>query len=388
MNEKFTTTEKKLITGMSMLMGIRMLGVSMIIPVFSIIATSIPGSDETLAGIAVGIYGLSQTLFLVPMGRLSDLWGRKQATLLGLAVYITGTLLSGISSNIYYLIISRFIAGAGAVSGITMAWLTDGIGSGRRNSALSYVGMSIGFSVIAGFTFSPVIAGLWEPAMLFYVCAALTFAAFLFTAFILKNAEEVFDSEQALTLEEEKGLAAILSVPDMRRICLSALSTNVILTSAFFIMPVLLSRESGITSMWKLYVIMSAVGTLLMFRFARKADSSGTVRVAMAAFLIMLAGLMTASASTGTLQLSAAFILIYSGHCILSPVYPAAVSRYPGRMKGAVQSLLNASQFTGSGIGGVLSGVLLKTAPELFFPVISLFMIIPFYSMYRFRNFE
>ena len=121
---------------MGLLMGIRMLGVSMIIPVFSIFATGIGGSTHELAGVAVGIYGISQTIFQIPLGRLSDRWGRKQATLLGLAIFFIGTVLSGLSTNIYHLIVSRFIAGAGAVSGITMAWLTAAL-IRTGNAALS-----------------------------------------------------------------------------------------------------------------------------------------------------------------------------------------------------------------------------------------------------------
>jgi len=168
MDIKFNSEEKKLIGGISLLLSIRMLGTSLIIPVFSIFATEIPESSVTLAGMAVGIFGISQMVFQVPMGRLSDRWGRKEATLLGLFVYLVGTIISGFSTNIYILIISRVIAGAGAVSGVTMAWLTDGITSDRRNSALSYVGMSIGMSVIIGFTISPIVAGNAGVPMLFF----------------------------------------------------------------------------------------------------------------------------------------------------------------------------------------------------------------------------
>ena len=54
----FNTNERRLITGISLVMGIRMLGISMIIPVFSIFATELPGSTGPLAGLAVGIFGV------------------------------------------------------------------------------------------------------------------------------------------------------------------------------------------------------------------------------------------------------------------------------------------------------------------------------------------
>ncbi|HMB20077.1 MAG TPA: MFS transporter, partial [Spirochaetota bacterium] len=171
----FDPDEKKLIGGISLVLATRMLGVSLIIPMFSIFATSIPGSSKTLAGVAVGIFGIAQTIMQVPMGRLSDRWGRKQTTILGLWIYLAGTVLSGMATSIYYLIGARIFAGAGAVSGVTMAWLTDGINPGRRNTALSYVGMSIGLSVIVGFTLSSLIAELISIPALFYICGGFIF---------------------------------------------------------------------------------------------------------------------------------------------------------------------------------------------------------------------
>jgi MFS family permease len=150
-------TEKKLIAGLNMLLGIRMLGVSMIIPVFSIYAIGINGANKELVGYAIGIFSVFQTIFQVPFGRLSDRCGRKNATILGLLIYLIGTILSGLSSNIYMLIISRIIAGSGAVSGVIMAWLADGIDSEKRNYALSFVGTSMGLSVLFGYALSPII---------------------------------------------------------------------------------------------------------------------------------------------------------------------------------------------------------------------------------------
>ncbi len=54
MTENFSRQEKKLIAGISFLMGLRMMGTSLIIPVFSIFAINLAGASDILAGIAVG----------------------------------------------------------------------------------------------------------------------------------------------------------------------------------------------------------------------------------------------------------------------------------------------------------------------------------------------
>ncbi len=387
MEQDFSKNEKKLIRGIGFLMGIRMLGVSMIIPVFSIFASEIPGSTKELAGIAVGIFGVSQTIFQIPMGRLSDRWGRKQTTLFGLAIYLAGTVMSGLSSNVYFLIISRFIAGAGAVSGVTMAWLTDGINIHRRNAALSLVGISIGLSVISGFTMSSVIAGYLGIPYLFYICAVLTAAAALYTARYLDNQDSanLYGDVSPITLRD---LTDIFKNKDLLRLNVAGFSGNISLTGMFFIMPLLIKQEMAIQGMWKIYVPMALIGTACMYYFGKKADTMGTVKIASLGFILEIIGALVPLISTSIFALLAAFILFYSGHCIISPVLPAAVSRHPSEgRKGTVMSIFNSSQYIGSGLSGIASGLLLKYAPNYIFILIIALICAVLYTLSRFRNY-
>jgi MFS family permease len=57
--------------------ALRMLGLFLILPVFSVHARSIPGGDSPiLIGLALGIYGLTQGVLQIPFGAASDRWGR------------------------------------------------------------------------------------------------------------------------------------------------------------------------------------------------------------------------------------------------------------------------------------------------------------------------
>ncbi len=388
MKKDFSSAEKKLIGGMGLLMGIRMLGISMIIPVFSIFATGISGSTHELAGVAVGIYGISQTIFQIPLGRLSDRWGRKQATLLGLTIFFIGTVLSGISTNIYHLIVSRFIAGAGAVSGITMAWLTDGIDTDRRNAALSLAGISIGVAVIAGFTLSPAIAGYLGIPYLFHTCAAITLVSILFTMKYLENHRTNGADREGQSLRI-RNVALILKNPDILRLNAAGLVGNMSLTGMFFIMPLLIKEEFGLLSMWKIYVPMALTGTVCMYFFGRQADRIGTVRIAAAGFAFEIAGALLSLVSRGPAALIAAFMLFYIGHCIISPVLPAAVSKHPSEEhRGTVMGIFNSSQFIGSGLGGLACGILYSFSPDCIFLCITVVILILLYAFSGFRNYS
>jgi len=389
MKRSFLKKETRLISGISLLMGIRMLGNSMIIPVFSIFATEIESSTKVLAGLAVGIFGISQTIFQIPMGRLSDRWGRKNTTVLGLTVFMLGTLFSGLSTDIYQLIFARLIAGAGAISSVTLTWATDGLPLDRRNRALGYVGMSIGLSVILGFSISPIIAGRFGISSLFFICGFMTAAALIYSMAFLDNPVPDKIPGRASPHADTDSPDSILRNRDLMRLNLTGFIGNVILTAIFFIMPLLMKQKIEIPHMWKIYVPMALAGTGLMFYFSRKADLEGTRKTVLIALVFEFTGIATAILSQSLYPLFAAFILVYSGHCILSPVLPAAVSRYPGTGRaGTVMGIFNSFQFIGSGVGGILSGFLLNISPESLFIVLLVLISAGIYLTAGYREFR
>lgn len=367
-------------------MGLRMMGVSMIIPIFSIFATELPYSTGLLAGLAVGIFGIMQTILQVPVGKLSDSWGRKQVTVLGLIIYMAGTILSGMSGSIYGLIAARGLAGSGAISGVTMAWLTEGVDENRRNSALSYVGISMGIAVISGFTLSPIIAAKAGVPFLFYLCAGIIFITILYTLKYTANHEA--EKDEIIDIKKESLMEAVRN-PDLGRLNLIGFVGNLNLNSVFFVMPLLLKNEIGVSHMWKIYVPMSLVGTVFMYYFSRKADRKGTVPVITTGLCLEFAGVAVALMCGSLAGYVASFMLFYAGHCVISPVLPAAVSRHPNtRIKGTVMGLYNSCQFIGSGIGGILSGALLEFSHRSVFWVLCFFLMFAYISIFRFGNFK
>jgi len=386
MDISFTKQEKKFIAGIGIILAIRTLGFSLITPVFSIYSTEIPGSTATLAGIAVGVFGITQTILQVPFGRLSDTWGRKETTVLGFFIFLTGTLLGGLAGNIYILIISRFIAGAGAVSAVTMAWLTDGIDPGKRNSALSYVGIAIGTAVILGFSCSPLIAGRFGIPFLFYSSSLLIFLLLLYILFGLKNHRP--PSPQSVK-PEMRGFRELLRHRDLVRLNFLGFIGHFCLTSIFFIMPILIKREMDISEMWKIYVPVAMVGTTAMYYFSRKADIKGTLRITLVALFLALAGVLIPVFKTGIIWYLTSFMLFYSGFCILSPVLPAAVSRHPdSHLKGSILGLFNSSQFIGSGAGGIFSGFMFTLPHQYLFGILGILLLLCCFFIIGYKNFD
>ena len=81
----FTQTERRASFGLASVFSLRMFGLFVILPVVALYADALPGGNSAiLIGLAVGIYGLTQAIFQIPLGRLSDFWGRKKTIYLGL----------------------------------------------------------------------------------------------------------------------------------------------------------------------------------------------------------------------------------------------------------------------------------------------------------------
>jgi len=87
-------TEKRAAFSLALIYAFRMLGLFMILPVFSLYADDFAGATPILIGLAIGIYGLTQGLFQLPFGFLSDRFGRKKIIIVGLLIFAIGSVVA------------------------------------------------------------------------------------------------------------------------------------------------------------------------------------------------------------------------------------------------------------------------------------------------------
>jgi EmrB/QacA subfamily drug resistance transporter len=98
----------------------------------TIVATAGPTIISDLGGISLyawvfSAYILTQTVSMPIFGKLSDLYGRKKFFLLGLAIFISGSILSGAAQNIDELIVFRAIQGIGSGAFFPVALAVIGV---------------------------------------------------------------------------------------------------------------------------------------------------------------------------------------------------------------------------------------------------------------------
>src|SRR5262245_8082377 len=85
----------------------------------TVVSTAMPTVIATLGGLAhyswvFSAYLLTSTASVPIWGRLSDLYGRRRMYLIGIAVFVAGSALSGAAATMLHLIVFRAIQGLGA----------------------------------------------------------------------------------------------------------------------------------------------------------------------------------------------------------------------------------------------------------------------------------
>ncbi len=104
------------------------------------------------------IFLLTSAMFVLPFGRLADIYGRKRVFLIGVLLYTLSSLLCAVSFNISSLLIVRALQGVGGamIFSTSIAILTSAYPPGERgrvlglNAAAVYLGLSLG-PVLGGF---------------------------------------------------------------------------------------------------------------------------------------------------------------------------------------------------------------------------------------------
>lgn len=98
------------------------------------------------------IFLLSSAIFLIPFGKIADIYSRKRIFLLGIIIYTIASFLSCLSFSSFFFLIVRFLQGLGAamIFSTAIALLSSFFSIGERGKALginvsaTYLGLSSG----------------------------------------------------------------------------------------------------------------------------------------------------------------------------------------------------------------------------------------------------
>ena len=111
----------------------------------------------------------------------------KIIILIGLLIFLVGSVICAYTNNIYYLVLGRALQGAGAISGVLMALLSDSTAEKNRTVSMAIVGVAIGAAFFSAFILGPLVSKYFNLSGLFFLIIFLTIFSLLLTVLIPKT---------------------------------------------------------------------------------------------------------------------------------------------------------------------------------------------------------
>ncbi len=354
-----TFIERRAIISLSSVMSLRMIGLFMILPVFSLYTNQLAGSTPTLIGVALGIYGLTQGVFQIPFGMLSDHIGRKKMIVLGLILFTLGSLIAAFTHSMVGMILARALQGTGAVGSTIIAMLADLTSEKQRTKAMAGMGISIGLSFSVAFVMGPVLLSFTQVPGMFLIGALLSLVAIFILLFIVPKPAQI--AWHADTEPEPSQFIAILKHGGLARLNIGIFILHAILTASFVAIPLTLRYIVGLQNQqqWLLYFPVLLLAFCLTIPIIVIAEKKQRVKTCFVGAILLLgaAECVLWTAATTLWRSGIGLLLFFTAFSILEAFLPSLVSRMaPPSRKGTALGIYSSAQFLGIFVGGLLGG--------------------------------
>ncbi|WP_020560173.1 MFS transporter [Thiofilum flexile] len=354
-----TRLEWRVAGSLAMIYAARMLGLFMIMPVFSLYAPYYPHHTDFLVGLAIGIYGLTQAFLQIPLGILSDRIGRKPVIIGGLLCFALGSIVAALATTIEGVIIGRALQGMGAISAVTLALAADLTQEQNRTRVMSVIGITIALSFAAGMVLGPLISQYYGIVGVFWFTAALAVIGMVLIVTLIPTPDQVLAHPDTGILRGYLG--EVLHNPIMMRLNAGVFTLHMIMTSSFLVIPTLLSNSLNLdkTEHWKIYLPIFFAAFVLsvpMIIAAEKYRKMRTMLISAIVLLVVAEGVMSLSTHT-LIGFLMGFLVFFIGFNFLEASQPSLVAKYAKvNLKGTAMSLYSMAQVLGIFVGGALGG--------------------------------
>ena len=345
--------------------GLRMLGLFIILPVFSLYAVGLGGGQShLLVGIALGAYGITQAILQIPFGWLSDKYGRKPVIYFGLILFAIGSFVAASADNIYLVILGRLIQGAGAISAVVQALAADLTRSEHRTKAMAIIGATIGVSFALSIILGPVLNHWIGVPGIFVITGVLALLATIVVAKAVPN-ERIADDANPRRVDKNL-LVKVLRDDQLLRLNFGIFVLHAGMTALFIVTPMML-KQSGLNAEhhWQVYLPVVLLSFALMMPAVMRSDGHGTdKRIFMLAIAVLTAGfIVLAAAGSNFWILCVGLVTFFTAFNILEASLPAWITkRATAENRGTALSVNSIFQFLGPAFGGYSSGWLLDHA--------------------------
>lgn len=342
------------------LFAFRMLGIFMIFPVLALYLNSYPDASMTMLGIALGGYGLFQALLQLPLAALSDRYGRKRIILIGLALFMLGSLIAAFSSTLLGIALGRAVQGMGAIGATLLAYLSDVTRPIVRTRAMAIVGACIGAAFTLSVAVGPLIDAYLGLKGLFLITALLACLGMIWISCI--GSQSIEDNHDAAQVSfAPRALLEAIFYPQLWRLYASIFTLHAILTMSFLVIPFKVQTIMGLAKAqsWQFYVPILFVSLGCVMPLLRRADEAhrqkNWIVFAIIGLLATLPICLWTESVAGFAMLCLLFFMFFN---YLEASLPAWASKLaPQKRRGLILGVYSSAQFLGIFAGGSLGGL-------------------------------
>ncbi len=361
-SDKMTRTELRSTISLASIYGLRMLGMFLILPIFAVYAETLKGgSNHTLIGLALGAYGLTQVLLQLPFGIASDKFGRKKLIYIGLILFIIGSVVAAMATDIYMVIFGRAIQGAGAVSAVITALVADLTREEHRTKAMAMIGGTIGVTFALSLVAGPLLNQWIGVSGIFWMTAVLSFLAILVVKYYVPDPVASHFHSDAQTAPSK--MKAVLKDRQLLRLNFGTFSLHAAQMAMFIVVPFALTETSGmnVNSHWQIYLPVLVASFVLMLPAIIIGEKRAKLKLVFigAVALMLVAQLMFANAIHHFWGIVVSLLIYFTAFNILEASLPSLISKMaPAASKGTAMGIHSTAQSFGVFLGAVVGGYL------------------------------
>lgn len=357
-------TERRAAMAIAFMIALRMYGLFLILPVFSVYARDITGSTDLLVGVAIGIYGLTQAFLQIPMGFLSDVWGRKKVIGLGLGLFLIGSVIAALATDINTIIIGRAVQGMGAIAATGLALIADMSRPEQRSKMMAIVGVSIGLSFMLAFITGPALARLYGLSGLFWVTAVLAALAMVVLVFMVDEPDKRIERDY-------RYVEVWHSIRDKQLLLLDmgVFVIHASMSALFLVVPLILKTtfDWPVTNHWQLYLPVMVASLLIMIPLIFwQEKQKNHIRLMLLTFILLAVNFLLLQLGMNHWTVIVVSLIIYFGlFNYLEASMPALLSRVATEQyRGAAMGAYSTAQFLGAFVGGAVGGYLMSAGMD------------------------
>lgn len=352
----------KTVMPLSAILSLRFFGLFLVLPVLSAYALTLQGATPLLIGVIVGGYALTQAIFQLPFGIMSDKIGRKPTLVIGLVIFLVGSIICAVSTDIYTLMFGRFLQGSGAIGAVIPAMISDLVSEESRGKAMALMGGSIAISFAFAMGLGPVIAAHYGIGSLFWIAGVLSILSMIILFTKVPTPPRIHHIYHSSTSTRD-----IIKDPNLLNMIIINGMQKGLMTVAFVLIPILLTQgEYGFNwekaELWKVYVPALIAGLIAMGPAAVFGEKYNKPKqIFLISIVLFIISFTLMGFATQDWEFILAVISFFMAFNLMEPLVQSMISKFARvHQKGAALGIANGFAYLMTFVGGIVAGLALE----------------------------